>query len=1293
MNRFTHTLIIVFFLTGLLTFAHAQQTNTLQGFELKWRSGTINVPSANNGQQAETLYFEGASYDYQSHSLPYWSAKFPLNQAAQAQAKVVNAQFEPVALDNLPHINDLLSADIVTETSVGFEKKQAFALVSFIPMRLNPLTGQLEKLIRFDLELKTLPGTVQSLSKSNRTYTNNSVLNEGTFYQFKTNKTGIHKIDYSFIQSLGINTTINLSNLRIYGNGGGMLPELAGADKYDDLVENPVQVYDQNGNNVFDASDYVLFYAENPDKWSYNSGTQRFTNQKHLYSNFCYYYLNFDIGSGKRIATQEQTGEYNTTVTSFTDYAVHNNERVQPIKSGRTWLGEEFNVELSQNFNFSFPNLLPNEPVTLRTQVAARYVTGNSAGTSSTFRIAANGTFLQNIGVTSVTGNYEGYYARTGLGTTSFVSGTPNITLTLTYSRPDVSAVGWLDFIELNARRSLTFTAPQMLFADPQSVGINKLSRFVLQSETPDVQVWEVTAVDQVAHWQLSPEGSNQYVFYAPTSTLRRFIAFDGSQFYTPTAVGKIERQNLHAPETPDLIIVTHPDFYNAAERLASHRRSNNGLEVKVVTPQQIYNEFSSGMPDISAIRDYVKMYYDRAGTNTANMPQYLLLMGDASYDFKDIAYSVGNNENFVPTFESIESFNATDSYCSDDYFGILDDTEGQDMNQKNQFLDVGIGRLPVRNTDEAEKVVDKIINYNNNTGLGEWRNNLTFIADDEDSNIHLGDAETHTHALEASYPAYNIDKIYLDAYPQISTAGGNRYPDVNTAINNKIFTGTFIMNYVGHGGEAGWAHERILKVEDIQSWNNIDKLPLFITATCSFSRYDNPEKESAGELLMVKPDGGAIALMTTVRLVYASANEKLNTAFLNRLFETQNGQPLALGEVARLSKNDADLLTSSVNNRKFVLLGDPSMPLNYPKYKAVVTAINNQPITAASDTIKALSQVTVNGQIQLPDGTKLSNFNGTVYPVVFDKSVNVQTLQNDPNSQVTTFALRRNVVFKGKATVSGGEFTFSFITPKDIAYQYGSGRISLYADDGISTDAQGYTENLIIGGVDENVTADEQGPEVSIFMNDEKFVFGGTTNANPTLLVKLSDDSGVNTVGNGIGHDISAILNEDTQNSIALNQYYKAAKDSFQTGEVRYPLANLPDGRHSIEVKAWDTHNNSGKGYTEFIVAQSANLALSHVLNYPNPFTTNTAFWFEHNRPNDQLMVTVQIFTVSGRVIKTIQQAVLSEGFRVDDIAWDGRDDFGNKIGRGTYIYKLTVRSLTDNSVAHEIQKLVLLR
>jgi len=1277
-------------------FIFSQQTQLLTGFEIEWSKNTIAVPSADGLKQVETPYFKDAVYDYQLHALPFWSKKIGLIQGAQVTAKIRNARYEPLGFANLPDFNDLLSHDIAVEAVVGYEKKQANALISLLPFRLNPLTSETERLVDFDLELKTQGSSGQNLAKSNRSYTTNSVLNQGTFYQFKTDKNGIYKIDFSFLQSLGISSTVNLSNLRIYGNGGGMLSELAGSEKPDDLVEIPVQVVDLNSNNVFDAGDYVLFYAEGPDKWQYNSTQGRYIFQKHIYSDYAAYFLNFDIGTGLRIGSQLQSTSYNTEVTSFADYAIHQKDLIQPIKSGRLWLGEEFNVELSQNFSFSFPNLDTETPVQIKTQVASRYVTGNSSGSLTNFYVKANGTQIQNVSITSVTGSYEGWYARLASGTSQFTANSSDLTINLTYNRPAVSAIGWLDFIELNARRHLIFTGPQMIFSDPKSVGTNKQSKFIIQSNTSNIRVWEVTKLNEAVQWDLTAEAGNQYVFYVPTPTLRQFIVFDGSQFYTPQATGILTQQNLHAEETPDLIIVSYPDFLPAAERLANFRRTHDNLEVKVVTPQQIYYEFSSGIPDMAAIRDYVKMYYDRAGTNTDLMPHYLLLFGDASFDYKGIEFKVGNNHNFVPTYESTESLNAVETYCTDDFFGLLDDDEGQNINTTNQFLDIAIGRIPVATLEEAEKVVDKIIHYDESASLGEWRNNITFIADDEDGNLHLDDAQIHVANVEENNPVYNIDKIYLDAYPQISTAGGNLYPDVNTAINNKIFSGTFIMNYVGHGGESGWAHERILKTEDIRSWSNLNQMPLFITATCSFSRYDNPEKVSAGEMLMTKSDGGGIALMTTVRLVYATANQRLNTAFINRLFQVENDKHLSLGEIARRSKNDATLLTSSINNRKFVLLGDPSLILNYPKHQAVITSVNNHPIPSgieAADTLKALSRVTMTGEIRNKNGEKLTDFNGIVYSTVFDKSVQVHTMVNDVYSEHDTFNLRKNIIFKGKATVTNGEFSFTFITPKDISYQFGAGRVSLYADNGVNTDAHGFTEQIIIGGVAEDVQTDAQGPEIKLFMNDEKFVFGGMTNTNPVLIAKLADENGINTVGNGIGRNISAILNDDNKNSIVLNQYYKASLDNYKEGEIRYPLSDLPEGLHQLTVNAWDTHNNAGKGYTEFIVAQSAELALKHVLNYPNPFTDNTAFWFEHNRPNDQLLITVQIFTLSGRVVKTLQQSLVAEGFRVDSMTWDGRDDFGNKIGRGTYVYKLSVRSLTDHKVAHKVQKLVLLK
>jgi hypothetical protein len=708
---------------------------------------------------------------------------------------------------------------------------------------------------------------------------------------------------------------------------------------------------------------------------------------------------------------------------------------------------------------------------------------------------------------------------------------------------------------------------------------------------------------------------------------------------------------------------------------------------VKVVKTDEIYNEFSSGTQDISAIRDFMRMLYDRAGSDQSLMPQYLLLFGAASYDYKD---RIPDNHNFVPTYESPASLNPIISFCTDDFFGCLDITEGGSMIDNNDFLDVAIGRLPVRNVAEAQAMINKIMAYQSPASLGSWRNELCYVADDEDNNLHLIDAEKLYNYVNSNYPVYNISKIYLDAYTQVSTPGGNRYPDVKDDINRKIFSGVLMMNYIGHGGVNGWAHERVLDATDVSSWHNMNKLPLFVTATCEFSKYDDPGIYSVGEQVLLSPHGGGIALVTTVRLVFASANYTLNNAFHQFLFVPIGNRMPTIGEVITKAKNSILLTSDDANLRKFVLLGDPVVKLNYPTNIAVnntVTGIRSQII----DTLRALSKVTITGEVRDPNGNRMDNFNGIVYPTVFDKASTIQTLKNDPASNIANFSLQKNIMYRGKASVTNGNFSFSFVVPKDISYTYGYGKISLYADNG-NIDAHGYKDDVVVGGTADSFAVDNQGPLIKIYMNDEKFVFGGITDENPLLLVKLEDENGINTVGNGIGHDITGVLNQNTQNTYVLNEYYQAELDNYMKGEVRYPMSRLSEGKHTIKVKAWDVYNNSSEEYTEFIVSTSADLALAHVLNYPNPFTTSTKFQFEHNKPGQPLFVQVKIFTVSGKLVKTIQRDILSESYRVDDIHWDGRDDFGDRIGRGAYIYKVDVRA-ENGATAHKFEKLVILK
>ena len=542
-----------------------------------------------------------------------------------------------------------------------------------------------------------------------------------------------------------------------------------------------------------------------------------------------------------------------------------------------------------------------------------------------------------------------------------------------------------------------------------------------------------------------------------------------------------------------------------------------------------------------------------------------------------------------------------------------MDDNEGDFSN--SDIVDLGVGRIPVSNIAQAENVVNKIMTYykkdpafnpiantsctgNNKGSFGEWRNWICFVADDEDKNGEKDfviASEGFASTLATTHPIYNIDKIYIDAYKQETSPGGERYPDVNEAIDKRMEKGALIMNYCGHGGELGWAHEAIIDVPQILNWKNISNMPFFVTATCEFSRYDDPARTSAGEYVLLNANGGGIALFTTTRLAYMpDAHTLCPKVFATALAPMSTGKMPAIGDITRLTKS-----MTGASYRYFTLLGDPALVLAYPGHTVYTTEINQHPLSpGVNDTIAALQKVTIKGYIGDKNGTKISSYNGVIYPTVFDKPVQYSTLGNDngPGS-VVNFKLQKNVLYKGKANVSKGDYEFSFIAPKDILYQYGFGRISYYTQNA-DVDGAGYYDKIIVGGSDPHAKPDNTGPEVKLFMNDNKFVYGGTTNEHPALYAEVFDSSGINTVGNGIGHDLVAVLDANSNKSIELNEYYQADLNSFQSGKISYPFSNLPEGVHDLKIKVWDVQNNSSTSSTQFVVAPSAELALRHVLN-----------------------------------------------------------------------------------------------
>jgi hypothetical protein len=682
-------------------------------------------------------------------------------------------------------------------------------------------------------------------------------------------------------------------------------------------------------------------------------------------------------------------------------------------------------------------------------------------------------------------------------------------------------------------------------------------------------------------------------------------------------------------------------------------------------------------------------MYFDKYGATWKATNKYLCLFGKGSFDYNK---RIGNNTNFVPAYESVASLDPLATYTSDDFFGFLNDNEDINSGLVVNELDIGIGRIPAKNIDEAKNFVDKIEAYFSTASFGPWRNNLNFIADDEDFNLHLQDAEVLTATAATTAPIFNPYKIYLDAYRQEGSSAGARYPQANAVINNNIYNGVLIWNYNGHGGPQRLAEEVVLDQQIVNTWNNSNRLPLMVTATCDFAPYDHPTLFSLGEHLLMRPKTGAIGLMTTTRVVFAFSNRIMNNNYLAIALQRDSlNKYKSLGIAMKEAKNFTYRTSGDIiNNRKFALLGDPAMTLGFPQLNVNPLTINGQPFQV-KDTISATEFVNIEGEVLNELNQPVNDFNGTVFLSLFDKPQILTTLGNDPASLPVQFASQSSTLFKGKVSASNGKFTFKFRLPKDINFQFGAGKLSFYAQDN-ERDGAGFSSGIIIGGIASGSITDNEGPEIKAYLNDDRFVNGSITNETPVLLLKLSDSSGINTGNAGIDHDILATLDGDNRQFYVLNDFYETDLDSYQQGTLRFQLPTLQPGPHTLKIKAWDVLNNSNETILEFIVANDHEMVLDHVLNYPNPFTTKTSFWFEHNKPGLDLKTKIEIFTVSGKLIKTLSQTINTAGNRSNEVEWDGKDEYGNRIGRGVYLYRLTVQS-ADGKRAQKMQRLVIIQ
>jgi hypothetical protein len=1280
MHRVISLFIVLF---SLLSEVNGQNISHL---DITWTAPTTILDSL--GKDKIVLHFGEANYNPKNGYLPVFSHQINGNVTAfSIQNPVYSA-----ASDAEQKLISAANISQETNISIGYYQGKPISSISFIPLKLN--SGILEKLISFDYTYTTENSTAFRMA-SIQAGAASSVLSSGTWHKISIQNSGVFKIDYNFLKAMGIDpASIDPRQIKIYGNGGGMLPQANNAARLDDLTENPIFVSGES-DGIFDKADYILFYGQGPDTWTYDNTKKLFIHTKNLYSDKAFYFVTIGQGQGKRIQTRTDSGPETQTLSTYNDRFFHEPENVNIIKSGREWYGDIFSSDNQSNDYAEFSNIkgiTSGDTIKITARLMANSSYPSSAITPSSFTVNANNSFLGSISIPGIDASGtlppKGYEAapQTYFYNSSNANG--GIAINLTYHQAgNNSAVGYLNSLTVNVPRNLDMNnGTQWGFRSIKSLA-SAVSKYSISNATGDLMIWEVTNPVAPVNRSYTLPGTQAY-FFANSDSLREFVAFTEGSTLLLASEGPVQNQNLHgknSPDLPDMVIVTTEAFSSAANRLAAFRKTNDNLDVLVVTTDQIYNEFSSGAQDITAIRDFMRMLYSKS--IATDSVKYLLLFGDCSYDYK---LRISNNTNFVPIYESRESLNQLSTYSSDDYFALLDPLEGtwSETSPANDYMEIGVGRIPCKSAIEADGVVSKIIHYNSSRScFGKWRNKICIVADDEGTPGFIYDADSIAKSIiEKKYHNYNISKIYMDAYVKTSTAAGEIVPQVVEAIASDIQKGIFMLNYVGHGGESQWAQENILNITEINKWDNYDKLPFVVTATCDFGRYDDPSIVSGGEFVVISDHNGGIGILSSTRPVYQNSNFLIYQNFYTYALSPVNGKMPSLGNIIKQTKNHS---ISSINNRNYALLADPSMTLEYPEDSVVITKINNIPIGSDSIKAQALGKVNFQGEVRdLKTGAKMTGYNGILNVTVYDQPSTIHTV----SSQNTSFKLMNNFIYEGTASVKNGDFSVTFVVPKDISYQNKFGKVSFYADENQSSnDAAGNFARILIGGTSSSYAPDNTPPLIKLYMQDSSFVFGGITNSNTSLIARLSDANGINLSIGGIGHEITGVL-DNGSDVIILNDYYSAEIDNYTRGTLTFPLKGLAPGNHSMRVKAWDTYNNSSESYIEFVVSNDEHMAIQQVLNYPNPFSTHTNFHFDHNRAGDDIEVLVSIYTISGKLIKSIDDHFYNSNSHISDIIWDGRDDFGDKIGKGVYIYKLNVRSLRDGSNNFKYQKLVIL-
>lgn len=1235
------------------------------------------------------LQFNNCTYLDNLELLPiFHTVLFSTTPSTESKVYLSQQQIRPATAKEkewLDQYRHLLSSEF-SIINVRTEHRNSFAIETYVlPIRINA-SKEYELLKSFSLIAQNFQLEMSNTKEKYEAAPSSSVLSQATFYKFSVQKKGVYKLSYSDLVKHGIiSGPIPSNQLAVFGNPSGMLKPLNSENKFHDLNELSTYVEDQ-GNGIFENGDFILFYGEESTVWKPQKNY--FEHQINYYDDFTYYFIspNYTKGTRNRILTAPLISEdEDIIINQYNDYQLHHQEIENVCESGLQWVGEVFRENnKSEDFSFLLQDAILDSTILLKTRLV-------STGTSS-FTLK-NNAYQKEIEFTK-----KPECAEEHISIHQLQINQPICKINLTFNKVSgTSSNGYLDYLELNYYRKTQLpNTGQFNFRSFASIGL--VAKYQIFQANVNTKVWKINSVHHIE--QISTQSTREGIeFKQQDSELKEYVAFNST--FEPTFIGKVENQNLHELSSIDYVIVSHPNFLEEAETLAKFHRGK-GLSVAVVTPQKIYNEFSSGAQDPIAIRRLMILLANKSITDTAlSYPRYLLLMGAASYDYKN---KLTTFKNYVPNFQDIRSLSSDlGSISTDDDFGYLG--EGEGIYPKQEILDISIGRFPVTNKQEAQNMVNKVLRYSSeqylsqetssgiSSNYGDWKNTVTFIADDGESfDVQYEAPHRFSDYINRYSKNINVEKLYGDAYKKVTSSVGMRSPDLKHAIKQRMGKGALFVGYMGHSGWDAWSNEKILMTNDINEWDNINSLPMMFASSCSFSLHDRPSLTSGGELSVLNPNGGAISMVAASRSAITGDIEAIQSDFVTTAVQKVNGEAPRIGDA---------FYTAKINNRTkgirvFNLLGDPALEVALPKHNVQITTLNSRPIEDPSiDTLKALSHIQIEGIIEDKNGNIINNYQGVLQVSIFDKMTTKETLGNmgdngRPNPKVS-YTLQNSIIYKGKTNIENGKFQFQFIVPKDISYQYGLGKISFYAYSESMPDANGYCDKIVIGGFNSDMPTDTTPPELSLYINKDNYLPNDISNKQVILIADISDDYGINTTGAGIGHDITLTIDGDYKNAIPVNEYFEYNINSYTQGRLSYPLKNLAVGKHEIQLKVWNIFNISTQKSITIEIVDDQRLGVFNLQNAPNPlYKGGTNFHFSHNAPNNLDKIEIYIYNMMGSIVNILTINPVNSSSIVGPIYWDGTDANGKRLSKGMYFYRARIRS-KDKGEAFAQQKMII--